>query len=381
MEIWMINLLGVFVLSMFLSAFLIPKILLIASTMKLYDGHNERKIHQGEVPRLGGLSFIPVIAFSVVLVIGINLVAGRASAINYIAVNSMEMCFQFCGLVLLFLVGIADDLMGVRYVVKFFAQMLSGILLVVGGVWINSLHGLIGVYEMPVWIGYALTVLIVVFFSNAINLIDGVDGLASGLSALAAALYCIAFIERENYMYAAIALALLGVLIPFFIYNVFGKASRGNKIFMGDTGALTIGFLLTILSVKLFATAGPSHSAAVKSFTVAFAPMFIPCFDVLRVFFRRIRNHKSPFLPDLTHIHHKLLAIGFSSRMTMVFLIGLSLLITVVNVLVSSLMNVTVLLLSNLGLWTLFNVWITWLIRRKGDARSPFFDKKDANNS
>lgn len=373
----MINILSVFILSMLLAGFFIPRIIRIASMMKLYDGHNARKIHKGAVPRLGGLSFIPVITFSVVLVLGFNMLAGRGDMINHISENLTEMCFQFCGLMLLYVVGIADDLVGVRYVMKFIVQILAGVLLVAGGVWVHSLHGLIGVFELPVGFGYALTILLVVFFANAINFIDGIDGLASGLSALASILYCIAFIYHENYMYAGVSLALFAVLIPFFYYNVFGKVSRGNKIFMGDAGTLTIGYLLTILSIKLFAISGQSHMIAVNSFVVAFAPMFIPCFDVLRVFFRRIRHHKSPFLPDLTHIHHKLMAVGLSSRTTMVTLIGTSLFITLVNLLISSYTytSVTTLLLSNLAVWTLFNMWLTMKIKKKAKNGKSIFSE------
>ena len=366
MEIWIINNICVFVLSTFLAGYMIPKILLIAFAKNLYDGHDERKIHKGAVPRLGGLAFTPVIAFSIILVLAINMAAGRQGLVNHMEQNSMEMAFQFCGLTLLYLVGIADDLIGVRYSAKFYIQITCGVLLVAGGIWINNLHGLLGIGELPTIVGYALTILVIVFFTNAINLIDGVDGLASGLSIAATIVYGIAFVLLENYMYAALAFGTLGVLLPFFYYNVFGNVDKGKKIFMGDTGSLTLGFILSLLSIKLLHSSQTIQPTNLNPFVLAFAPMLIPCLDVLRVFFRRIRHHKSPFLPDRTHIHHKLMAVGFTSRVTMVSIVGFSIFLTIVNLLLSEYINVTILVVANLAGWVLLNMWITKRIHENG---------------
>lgn len=364
---WSINIISVFVvLSAFLAGFLRPKTLLIAFAKKFYDGHDERKIHKGAAPRLGGLAFTPVIAFSIVLILAINIVKGRGEMINNLEENILEMAFQFCGLILLYLVGIAYDLIGVRYIAKFFVQIFSGILLVVGGLWFNNMYGLLGIYEMSTIIGYLLTILVIVFFTNAINLIDGVDGLASRLSIAAVIVYGISFILLRNYMYAAIAFGTLGVLLPFFYYNVFSNVDKGKKIFIGDTGSLTLGLILSILSIKLLHSADSFTNSNFNPSVLAFAPMLIPCLDVVRVFFRRIRTHKSPFLPDRTHIHHKLMAIGFRSRITMVSILGVSILITIVNLYISQYVNVTVLVIANLFVWIMLNMWITKKIRKIG---------------
>ena len=123
-----------------------------------------------------------------------------------------------------------------------------------------------------------------------------------------------------EYVYSLIAFATLGAVVQFFYYNVFGKAEKQRKIFMGDTGALTIGILLCFLALKLC-----SHNAVdmqgINPLVVASAPLIVPCFDVVRVFMGRIRRGNNPFLPDKTHIHHKLMAIGMTPRLTMITII------------------------------------------------------------
>lgn len=363
MKMWILDLVLVFFLSSFMAGIIIPKILLIAFRKKLFDVPNERKIHTAAVPRLGGLAFSPVMIFSLSFVIGLNAVMGNIQAINLELTG--EMTLGLCGLLLLYIVGMADDLIGVRYSAKFVIQILCSIMLVVGGITLNNLNGLLGIYELPYAVSCFLTILVVVFFTNAINLIDGVDGLASGLSIAASLFYTFIFINSGNYIYAAISSATLGVLIPFYYYNVFGNANKGKKIFMGDTGSLTLGYTLSFLSLKISSGLEYSQIQEFNPFVLAFTPLLIPCLDVLRVFFRRVRHHKSPFLPDRTHIHHKLIALGLSPRVTMVTVVSISILLTGLNIIISKYININILLILNICAWILINIWMTKLIKKR----------------
>ena len=145
-----------------------------------------------------------------------------------------EYLFLFVGMTLLYLVGVCDDLVGVGYRYKFAVQIVSALLLVLSGNWFGSLGGLFGVYSVPAWVGIPVTVFIVVYITNAINLIDGIDGLASGLCSIALSVLSVIFFIRMQYVYALLAICTLGVLMPFWCYNVFGNANRGHKLFMGD---------------------------------------------------------------------------------------------------------------------------------------------------
>ena len=331
---WVVNSLFVFALSVFCAGVLIPQILLISFRKRLFDVPDERKIHQGVVPRLGGIAFKPVVFFSVAL--------------------------GFCTIMMLYLVGMADDLIGIRYRAKFAIQIICGLLVIAGGLWINNLHGLLFIHALPEWIGYPITLFAVVFIINAINLIDGIDGLASGLCGVAMLFYGLVFFIIGEYIYALLAFATLGVLVPFFYYNVFGDPAKKNKIFMGDTGSLTIGMMTCILSLKLL-NGFPVYPSMQQpnAFFLAYSPLIIPCFDVVRVYLHRVRNGKNPFLPDKNHIHHKMLAVGIRQRTAMIIIVLVSVCFTLCNILLSRYINVTLLLILNIFIWTLGNLWLT----------------------
>lgn len=358
---WILNYVLVLACAVVFSGIIIPKILLISFRKKLFDVPDARKIHHSSVPRLGGIAFKPVILFSLCLALGIDIITGNSWQLQEIYVGTLipEILFLYCAVLTLYLVGIADDLIGVKYRAKFVVQIISAVMLICGGVWINNLGGILGLHEIPPYIGYPLTVLMVVFISNAINLIDGIDGLASGLSSVAIFIYGSAFIVHHQYLHAMIAFATWGVLIPFFYYNVFGNAEKEKKIFMGDTGSLTIGMLLSYLSIKLIASGTYPDSETSEVTVTAFAPLIIPCFDVVRVFIHRLKKKQNPFMPDKSHIHHKLLDIGMQQRPAMISIVTISAIFSVLNILFSRYININILLIADILIWTLMNMWLT----------------------
>jgi UDP-N-acetylmuramyl pentapeptide phosphotransferase/UDP-N-acetylglucosamine-1-phosphate transferase len=355
-KVWTVNIIAVFLLCVLVTGFLIPQILLISFRCKLFDEIDERKIHKGVVPRLGGISFMPAIILSIAFMCGINNLFGYDAIFAGLRDNCMTVVFSLCGILVLYLVGLADDLIGVRYRAKFVAQAVCAILLVCSGLWINNFHGIIGIYEVPWYVGMPLTVLVVVFVTNAINLIDGIDGLASGLCSIAMIIYGFAFVALRNNMYATIAFATLGVLIPFYGFNVFGNAEKHKKIFMGDTGTLTIGFIISILGLRLICI--DSHVSYVwdsNRLMIALAPMLIPCYDVVRVYIGRLRDHKNPFLPDKTHIHHKMLAAGMTQRITMVSIVSFSLVLSVILIYLSNHIDINLLIILSIIIFCVIN--------------------------
>lgn len=356
---WFINCCAVCLMCILLAGIVIPQILLIAFRKQLFDIPDERKIHKSLVPRLGGIAFKPVIFFSIAFLLGLNLFLESPDILTEATRESEALAFGFCTVMILYLVGLADDLIGIRYSAKFIVQIICGVMLIMGGVSICNLYGIFFLESLPVWFGYPLTILIVVFIINAINLIDGIDGLASGLCGIACLSYGLTFFALHQYFYAMVSFATLGVLIPFFYYNVFGDAQKRQKIFMGDTGSLTIGMILCFLSIKMLLVPNPQHIGDVNPIILAFSPLFVPCCDVVRVYLHRVRNGKNPFLPDKNHIHHKLLAIGLKQRIAMVSIIAFSLILTITNVLLSSFMNVNWIFLIDLSVWIFVNIWLS----------------------
>jgi len=229
-------------------------------------------------------------------------------------------------------------------------------------------RGALGFGEVSPWFGYPFTAIVIVFLINAINLIDGIDGLASGLSSIATVIYGISFLFLGEYALAVIAFATFGVLCPFFYYNVFGNVKKHSKIFMGDTGSLTIGLILSILGIKLYTM--PACSALeFKPAILAFSPLIIPCFDVIRVYIMRIRQHRSPFLPDKSHIHHKFLAAGMKPRTAMVTIITISALFCLVNLGLSNFLDINIIVILDVMFWMIFNGWLNSRIRKYNAAQ------------
>ena len=363
--IWIINILSVFFLCVFFAGIVIPQILLIAFRKNLFDVPNERKIHKCVVPRLGGIAFKPVMFLSFALLLAINLTTGHDEMFKEMGAEALPLAYAFCAIIMLYLVGIADDLIGIRYRAKFFVQIICGLMLAMGGVVLSDLHGIFFLHSLPLWAGILLTIFVTVFIINAINLIDGLDGLASGLSSIALLSYGVTFIIFGQYIYAMISFATLGVLVPFYYYNVFGNAEKQRKIFMGDTGSLTIGIMLCFLSIKISGVPCEAGALHVNPFVLAFAPMLVPCLDVVRVYLHRVRNRKSPFVADKNHIHHKLLAIGMEQRKAMITIVLVSLSMTVINIVLSGFLDITLLFVIDVTFWTLSNMLLTKKIINK----------------
>ncbi len=368
MTYWLLIDLSVLICVMLLTGIIIPQILLIAFRKNLFDEPDPRKIHKAEVPRLGGIAFFPSIMLAFFLLYGFGILADEKLLVPYLYRNLQPICFISSGAILLYLTGMADDLVGVKYRAKFIVQIISAALIITGGIEINDLHGFLGIDRLPESVAIPFTILLIVFIINAINLIDGIDGLASGLSAIACAFYAFVFIRAELYLFSALAVAALGTLIPFFIYNVFGNPQKQRKIFMGDTGALTIGLLLSVMCIRICQIEG--NSDGVNYSVIAFAPLLIPCLDVVRVYLHRIKAHRNPFLPDKTHIHHKLLALGMRQRMAMMTIIGCSALWTAANYLISPYVNITLLFSCDLALWIVVNTILTHSIHAREKSLS-----------
>ena len=361
--LWGVNIISAFLLCLLLSALIIPRILQIAYRKQLFDEPNDRKLHSTPVPRLGGLAFKPLVLLSTVLLLAVNLSLGRRELLDELGKDALPVTFTICAITLAYLVGIIDDLKGVRYRYKFLAQTICGLLLVTGGVMLTDLNGLAFFHLLPLWMSIPLSVFAVVFIVNAINLIDGIDGLAAGLCIIAFLCYGITFLIYGQHINALLSFSTAGVIIPFYYYNVFGRIEKNTKVFMGDTGTMTTGIMLCYLSIRLthIADTLPSH---VNPFVLAFSPMLIPCLDVVRVYTYRVCHGKNPFLPDKNHIHHRLLAMGLSQRQAMAILVLAALVLTVLNVSVSRSVGATYLLLLDIILWMLANFLINVRIKR-----------------
>jgi UDP-N-acetylmuramyl pentapeptide phosphotransferase/UDP-N-acetylglucosamine-1-phosphate transferase len=210
--------------------------------------------------------------------------------------------------------------------------------------------------------------LLVVFITNAINLIDGIDGLASSICIIALGVFGLIFAFDYLWIFSVLAFTCVGILIPFFAYNVFGQAERGRKIFMGDTGSLTLGYILSFLVIQYCMYNGikeiPGYCGNIN---VALSILLVPCLDVIRVVIGRIKRKKSPFLPDKTHIHHKFMNMGFSPRKSLILIQTISLSLIACTAIMVYLFhtNVNIILIFQIAVWTILNIWFSKIIRHQ----------------
>lgn len=359
-------LIGAFLVSVFLGRIIIPNILIISLRKRLFDQPDGRKVHNRPIPRLGGVTFFPVIVFTFAVVTALRVMVNNISYEVFTPTMACEFLFLIAGLTLLYIIGIADDLVGVRYRKKFLVQIISASLFPVAGLYINNFYDLFGINFIPTYIGYPLTVLLVVFITNAINLIDGIDGLASGLSMVALVIFGVIFMHYSLWNFAILAFICVGVIVPFFAYNVFGNADKGRKIFMGDTGSLTLGYIISFFVIKYcMYVPGEDMQAYGSPVVVAFSVLLVPCLDVVRVVLKRARTGHALFMPDKNHIHHKFLDMGFTPRKALITIQLMSAAFCAFSFVAVRYMDNTLVFVIDVVVWTLLNIWFNKIINKR----------------
>jgi UDP-N-acetylmuramyl pentapeptide phosphotransferase/UDP-N-acetylglucosamine-1-phosphate transferase len=303
--------------ALLIALFAVPSIIYVAHLKNLFDAPNNRSVHKMPTPRLGGVAVL----------------AGFLSALTIFAPLANGVQYLLAGCLLLFFVGLKDDLVTVSVAKKFVGQLLAtGVVMLMADVRITSLQGIFGIGTLPIGISYCLTFLAIVGITNAINLIDGLDGLAGTILLIISSTlgYYFYYYGGQAFSnYAFVAVCLLGGVIGFLRYN-FHKA----KIFMGDTGSLVCGFIVSVLAIQFIEMGNtPGQPLGGASPAVALGILFVPLFDTSRVFLVRILAGKSPFAPDKNHVHHRILALGFSQITTVLFLglLNVAVILCVVN--------------------------------------------------
>ncbi len=302
------------VISFSIGLALMPLVLKIAREKHFVVKPNKRMSHTGEIPNIGGID----ICFSFL--------------ISYLLFEYdvlQEAQFLLIGAMIIVFVGFIDDILDLTPTAKLLGEILAGVSLVgFADIRISHLHNFLGVGELGIVWSFLISFFVLVVIINALNLVDGIDGLASGLGML----YCLCFALYFQYSgllsWAVLSYSMVGSLAVFFIYNVFGRSKR--KIFMGDSGSLLLGYLLTAFVYQFceinayHAVPDMMHCTAAPA--VAICLLSIPLFDTLRVMCTRILQHKSPFHPDKNHIHHLLLRIGLNHLQTTSVLLSVSIL-------------------------------------------------------
>jgi UDP-GlcNAc:undecaprenyl-phosphate/decaprenyl-phosphate GlcNAc-1-phosphate transferase len=291
-----------------------PALIKVAVLKRLIDSPSEeRKIHKRSVPTIGGIIIYAGTLFAYALWFNID------ETDDKIFRSVTEFKLIIATSLILFFVGVKDDIIGTAPVKKLFAHIVVALILVLmGDIRITSLHGIFGVYEIPNWGSVFLSIFTYVVVVNAFNLIDGVDGLAAGIGFISCCAFGIWFIFAREFPYAALSFALAGALSGFLIFN-FSPA----KIFMGDSGSLVIGMFICVLAIKMIEFPIQKLDRFwmhVSKPVFAVSALAYPLLDTLRIFVIRAVRGQSPFMADRNHIHHKLLDCKYSHAQTVVII-------------------------------------------------------------
>ena len=322
---WFLVLAG-FVCAFAITLIGIPKILNLAMIKKLYDLPGERTSHARPTPRLGGAMIFAGVILSSVLFTG----ADSSDQLNYV----------IAGMLILFFIGIKDDIISLTPFKKIIGQFLAALILVIpGNIRIWHCYGLFGIDTLPAGMSIIFTIIIVVALINSMNLIDGIDGLASGVGILASMVFGLWFYFNYYLSVSVICASMTGSLIAFFYFNVFG---REKKIFLGDTGSMLIGFLLAFCAINFLEknALNPQHSRIDVAPSITLAILILPVFDIFRIILVRLMNKKPLFKADNNHIHHKLLRISNSHLKTTAVLLTINVIVIILTYLFRSLGNI-----------------------------------------
>ncbi len=344
----------------------IPKIVIVAKKKRLFDTPCERKVHTAAIPRLGGISFFPSTLSGFCFALGLRSACGLDISMIREGQFRAECTLLSCGMIMLFIVGLAEDLIGVSPLSKFLVQFAAAITIILSNLYVKSGEGILGVQEVGLVFGMLVTILLVVFIINAFNLLDGVDGLCSGTGVIVLGVFAAWFLYLGEYVYGMLILSMVGILATFFIYNTLGGRL---KIFMGDTGSLTLGLMIAFCTLKFINYGGcPYNVYSISSpLSIVIGLLFVPLFDTARLFITRIVQGKSPFSPDKNHIHHKLLALGFTHLQSTAILMSSTLGYLLLNILLSELLcvNINIILIVDLASGVAVIKYLEFLIAKK----------------
>ena len=298
-----------FSLAFLATSFSLPFIIRIATRFNLFDSIDNRKIHNANIPNIGGLGIIfGFMVSQFFYILDISFMRAHMEG-YYILLYSM---------LILFIIGLIDDKKNIKAYKKFsFQSLIAFILVWKADIRIESFYGLFGLFELPLWISYFFSILVILFFINAYNLIDGLDGLSASIGIYILAIFFSIFYFNNAIIESMIALSLIGALFGFLIFN-----RPPAKIFMGDSGTLSLGLIIAFFSIRVSNL--PLDSMGTVNPVFPMIVLAYPAIDTLRVFFMRLSKGVSPFTADKNHIHHNLIDLGLSHGKSTMYIVGIS---------------------------------------------------------
>ena len=335
-----LNILYSFLSALFISYIAIPKLIQFALKLKLLDAAGDRSSHQVSTPFFGGIAIFTGVVFSLI----------------FWADNFENIQYTLVSILIVFIVGLIDDLRAITAFKKLIGQILATLVLILlGDLQIDNMHGVLGIYELPIWASVSFTIFVVIVIINGFNLIDGIDGLAGGLGLISSFCFGVIALLMNQIDIALISFTLMGALLGFLKYNIFPA-----RIFMGDTGSLVVGMILSILAINCikYGLVNENYSSPNVGPLLAISFLAIPLFDSLRVFIVRAINGNGPLTAARDHVHHTLIDLGIGHKYSSLILFAVSVIIISLTYLLIKLnvnINVSIAILALVS-------YLLWLI-------------------
>ena len=335
-----LNILYSFLSALFISYIAIPKLIQFAQKLKLLDTAGDRSSHQVSTPFFGGIAIF----------------TGVISSLLFWSDNLENIQYILVSIFIVFIVGLIDDLRSITAFKKLIGQILATLVLILlGDLQIDNMHGVLGIYELPIWASVSFTIFVVIVITNSFNLIDGIDALAGGLGLISSLCFGVIALLMDQIDIALISFTLIGALLGFLKYNSFPA-----RIFMGDTGSLVVGMILSILAINCikYGLVSENYSYPNIGPLLAISFLSVPLFDSLRVFIVRVIKGNGPLTAARDHVHHSLIDLGAGHKYTSLILYVVSV-ITILFTYLLLIFNINI--NFSIAILTVFS-FLLWLI-------------------
>lgn len=340
------------ILSAFLVTFvLLPVVIKVTRSISLLDLPDRRKVHLEGTPSMGGIAIFVGFMMAVLITLPTSdLVSNK---------------YLFSAISLIFFLGIRDDISSLIAHQKLITQVFAATLIVfLADIRLTGLYDIAGIGALPFGLEYLLSVCVIVTMTNSFNLIDGIDGLAASLGIIILLFFSWIFVSVGAMDLALISFAVSGSLLAFLIYNW-----HPSRIFMGDTGSMILGFLISSLAIKVI---NVSDGLAINSLiniqssvALVISCLIVPFYDTLRVFTIRFIQGRSPFSPDRNHIHHSFLKLGLNHAQATQILASYNVLMIALALLLNSTFSNSILLSILFGTTVVFGTLVDHLVSKR----------------
>ena len=346
-----------FFISALLGMIIIPNMRLIGTEKKRFlpqKGDNAE-----DSLMIGGITFFPIILIALCISVSLPYLFGLTELRSKVEPSAMRIMQIIVGCSLLFITGLKDDLNGTRGYTKMGAILFAAMMFPATGLWINNLHGLFGIGELSPYVGIPLTVLLALYITEAYCLLDGIDGLSSGVGSIMLFTFLLFSIWRDSTLISFVSAATLGVTVLFSLMSFFFK--KWHNTLMGTCGAYVVGYIIS------YHTIGLSHSERMPSgmLMICIGALFVPMIDIIRVISSRVKESRTLDRPDRNQFNHKLIRTGMPHRMvpfTIACLMGTFVVMNTFGVL--SHWNTNIILLLDIVLWAIIHGILNYFIHR-----------------